>query len=239
MSSFDKIHYYENVIKDPLTLLSLINSTDVDLDEFTSITKWKKWSASNDEYIFGEQKTINPSIDKETNISLIYIYEQIKNAINKSSQIYAKEYNIDLGYLTPLSISKYHVGKHMGSHVDSYGDDRSPILSVVFTSNTLPIEANQVSTPVLFVNGVNINLAGNNSDFANIITDIVSGDFQYRPNLVYNPTAEYRRITLKGNRPLYSLDLNIYFKIITGELIPIRLQSGESCTVKFLFEKII
>jgi len=135
MSSFDKIHYYENVIKDPLTLLSLINSTDVDLDEFTSITKWKKWSASNDEYIFGEQKKINPSIDKETNISLIYIYEQIKNAINKSSQIYAKEYNIDLGYLTPLSISKYHVGKHMGSHVDSYGDDRSPILSVVLYLN--------------------------------------------------------------------------------------------------------
>jgi len=114
----------------------------------------------------------------------------------------------------------------------------SPILSVVFTSNTLPIEANQVSTPVLFVNGININLAGNNSDFANIITDIVSGDNQYRPNLVYNPSAEYRRITLKGNRPLYSLDLNIYFKIITGELVPLRLQSGESVTMKILFEKI-
>jgi hypothetical protein len=114
----------------------------------------------------------------------------------------------------------------------------SPILSVVFTSNTLPIEANQVSTPVIFVNGQNVNLAGNNSDFANIITDIISGDGQYRPNLVYNPTAEYRRITLKGNRPLYSVDINIFYKLITGELQPLRLFSGESLTMKILFERI-
>jgi hypothetical protein len=114
----------------------------------------------------------------------------------------------------------------------------SPILSVVFTSNTLPIEANQVSTPVIFVNGQNINLAGNNSNFANIITDIISGDGNYRPNLVYNPSAEYRRITLRGNRPLYSIDINIYYKVITGELIPLRLFSGESMTMKILFEKI-
>lgn len=132
---FDKIHYYEGVIEDPATLLNLINSTDVDLDDFTSITKWKKWSASNDEYVFGEQKFINSNIDKESNSLLVYINKQINDAIYKSSQIYAKKYNIDLGHLTPLSISKYYVGKHMGSHVDSYGDDRSPILSVVLYLN--------------------------------------------------------------------------------------------------------
>lgn len=114
----------------------------------------------------------------------------------------------------------------------------SPILSVVFTSNTLPVEGNQVSTPVVFSNNQNISLGGNNADFQNIITDIVSED-NYRPNLVYNPSAEYRRISLKGNRPLYSIDLNIYYKIITGELIPLKLLSGESVTVKLLFEKVV
>jgi hypothetical protein len=115
----------------------------------------------------------------------------------------------------------------------------SPILSVVFTSNTLPIEGNQVSTPVVFSNNQNISLGGNNADFQNIITDIVSEDGNYRPNLVYNPSAEYRRISLKGNRPLYSIDLNIYYKLITGELIPLRLLSNESVTVKLLFEKVV
>ena len=114
----------------------------------------------------------------------------------------------------------------------------SPILSVVFTSNTLPIEANQVSTPVVFSNNQNTILGGNNADFQNIITDIVSEDGNYRPNLVYNPSAEYRRISLKGNRPLYSIDLNIYYKIVTGELIPLKLFSGESVTMKILFERI-
>ena len=115
----------------------------------------------------------------------------------------------------------------------------SPILSVVFTSNTLPIEGNQVSTPVVFSNNQNITLGGNNADFQNIITDIVSEDGNYRPFLVYNPSAEYRRISLKGNRPLYSIDLNIYYKIITGELIPLRLLSNESVTLKLVFEKIV
>jgi hypothetical protein len=114
----------------------------------------------------------------------------------------------------------------------------SPILSVVFTSNTLPIVGNQVSTPVVFSDNQNIALGGNNADFQNIITDIVSSDGNYRPNLVYTPSAEFRRISLMGDRPLYSVDINIYYKILTGELIPLRLFSGESVTLKLLFEKI-
>ena len=113
----------------------------------------------------------------------------------------------------------------------------SPILSVVFTSNTLPIESNSVSTPVVFSDNQNITLGGNNSAFENIVTDIVSEDGNYRPNLVYNPSAEYRMISLKGNRPLYSIDLNIYYKITTGELIPLRLFSSESVTVKLMFRR--
>jgi hypothetical protein len=114
----------------------------------------------------------------------------------------------------------------------------SPILSVVFTSNTLPIVGNQVSTPVVFSDNQNIVLGGNNADFQNIITDIVSSDGNYRPNLVYNPSAEFRRISLMGDRPLYSVDINIFYKILTGDLIPLRLFSGESVTMKLLFEKI-
>jgi hypothetical protein len=113
----------------------------------------------------------------------------------------------------------------------------SPILSIVFTSNTLPIEPSQVSTPVVFENNQIISLGGNNSNISNVITDLVSSDGNYRPNVVYNPSAEYRRISLKGNRPLYNLDLNIFYKIRTGELVPFRLYSNSSATLKILFEK--
>ena len=112
----------------------------------------------------------------------------------------------------------------------------SPITALVFTSNTLPIQANQVSTPVVYNNGV-IQLGGNNADFANIITDLVSDTGQYKPNVVYNPTAEYRLITLYGNRPIANIDIQVFWRAKNGSLIPYRINSGEAVTMKIAFLK--
>lgn len=141
LAQYGKIHYYKNVINDPYKLIDLIESTDSYLNENTSITKWKKWSASNDEYIFGEQKWVLDSINNETDDLLLFINKEIKDTINKYSSKYAEEHKIELGYLTPLSISKYYMGKRMGLHVDSYDNDSdgqdkiSPTISVVVYLN--------------------------------------------------------------------------------------------------------
>lgn len=113
----------------------------------------------------------------------------------------------------------------------------SPILGIVFTTNTLPILANQISTPLVYNNNQILDYVGNNSATANIITDLVSDTGTYSPNLVYTPSAEFRRITMFGNAPLVNLDLNIFYKLRNGSLQPFRLQSGGSVTVKILFEK--
>jgi predicted 2-oxoglutarate/Fe(II)-dependent dioxygenase YbiX len=135
ITKFDKIHYYEGVIENPYDLIKEIEETDGLLNSSTSITKWKQWKASDDSYDFGYQKMINPSIIDETNERLISINKIIRNAIVNSSKDYANTHNIDLGYLTPISIAKYSTGKEMGSHVDSYEDGRSPVLSVVLYIN--------------------------------------------------------------------------------------------------------
>jgi predicted 2-oxoglutarate/Fe(II)-dependent dioxygenase YbiX len=135
ITKFDKIHYYEDVIKNPYALIKDIEETDSLLNSSTSITKWKEWKASDDSYDFGYQKIINPSIIDETNERLISINKKVRNAIVNSSKDYANEHNIDLGYLTPISIAKYSTGKEMGSHIDSYDDERSPVLSVVLYIN--------------------------------------------------------------------------------------------------------
>jgi predicted 2-oxoglutarate/Fe(II)-dependent dioxygenase YbiX len=135
ITRFDKIHYYEGVIENPYDLIKEIEETDTLLNSSTSITKWKQWRASDDSYDFGYQKMINPSIIDETNERLISINKIIRNAIVNSSKDYANTHNIDLGYLTPISIAKYSTGKEMGSHVDSYEDGRSPVLSVVLYIN--------------------------------------------------------------------------------------------------------
>lgn len=113
----------------------------------------------------------------------------------------------------------------------------SPIVGLVFTSNTLPIQPNQVSTPVVYNNAQQIVLGGTNSDFANIITDLVSDTGQYKPNLVYNPTSEYRLITLYGNRPLSNIDIQVFWRDKFGKLNPFRLASGEAITIKVAFLK--
>jgi predicted 2-oxoglutarate/Fe(II)-dependent dioxygenase YbiX len=135
ITKFDKIHYYEDVIENPYVLIKDIEETDELLNNTTSITRWKQWKASDDSYDFGYQKIINPSIIDETNERLISINKRVRNAIVNSSKDYANEHNIDLGYLTPISIAKYSTGKEMGSHIDSYDDERSPVLSVVLYIN--------------------------------------------------------------------------------------------------------
>jgi hypothetical protein len=113
----------------------------------------------------------------------------------------------------------------------------SPITAIVFTSNTMPITPNQVSTPLVLFNNQQIGFQGNNADIANIVTDLVSDTGAYRPSLVYTPSAQYRLVTLNGNRPLFNLDLQIFYRLRNGSLVPFRLASGGTVTIKIAFLK--
>lgn len=113
----------------------------------------------------------------------------------------------------------------------------TPIDSIVFISNTLPIVSNQLASPLIFNENQIITGDGNNSKFAQIITDIVTNQQSYKPNILYNPTAEYRMISMTGNRPLTNVDISVYWRNKLGNLFPINLLSGGSCSLKFLFRK--
>tara|TARA_R110002167_G_scaffold99886_7_gene261264 strand:+ start:1836 stop:3002 length:1167 start_codon:yes stop_codon:yes gene_type:complete len=109
-----------------------------------------------------------------------------------------------------------------------------PISSLVFTSNTLPVVATQTSNAVKFVNGIPI-ISGTNASMSNIISDMVSSSGLYRSGITYSPTAEYRRISLMGNRPISNLDIEIYYRLKDGSLVPFRLASGGSVSIKLAF----
>jgi hypothetical protein len=113
----------------------------------------------------------------------------------------------------------------------------SPVTAIVFTSNTMPITPNQVSNPVILSDNQQLGTSTNNANFANIITDLVSETGSYRPSLVYTPSAQYRLVSLNGNTPLYNLDLQIFYRLRNGDLVPFRLASGGSVTVKLAFLK--
>jgi len=116
-------------------------------------------------------------------------------------------------------------------------DTWTPVSSIVFTSNTMPIISNQLSAPLLFNNGQTSSGLGNNANFAQIITDMITNQQVFKPNILYSPSAEYRRIDMTGNLPLSNIDINVYWRNKIGSLIPFTLASGSSATIKFLFER--
>ena len=66
---------------------------------------------------------------------------------------------------------------------------------------------------------------------------MVSSSGLYRSGITYTPSAEFRRVHLYGNRPLSNLDINIYYRLKNGELVPFRMSSGGSVSMKLAFLK--
>jgi len=112
-----------------------------------------------------------------------------------------------------------------------------PVQSVVFTSTLLPVVSNQLSNPIILNNGQNISSNGNNGNFAQVLTDMIADGNNYKPFIYYTPSAEYRLLELIGNSPLYTVDIQIYWKDRRGQLIPFRLIPNGTATIKLLFTK--
>jgi hypothetical protein len=114
----------------------------------------------------------------------------------------------------------------------------NPIASIIFTTSQIPVVPNQISAPLVFNNNQLVSDYNQNNLTSQIITDMVNNDdFSYKPNLLYNPSAEFRRISLTSNRPLNNIDIMVYWKNKRGELKPFYVWSGGSASIKILFEK--
>ena len=117
----------------------------------------------------------------------------------------------------------------------STGNSLSPIQAIVFTSNTLPIQPTNISPPVIISNNQIATTPSNNAATANVITDIVTNSGIYAPSVLYTPSAQYRLISLYGSSPLTNIDIQIYYRLRDGSLIPFHLSSGSSVSIKLGF----
>lgn len=112
----------------------------------------------------------------------------------------------------------------------------TPVQSIVFTTQNIPVVSNHLSAPIIF-NDNSLVSSGNNSNFANVITDMSTNEMVYKPNLIYVPSAEFRRIDLRTNQHINTVDISCYWKDKQGVLHPFTLMSGASASIKFCFEK--
>ena len=113
----------------------------------------------------------------------------------------------------------------------------NPISSIVFTSNTLPVVATNVSTPSSLGN---LSSNGNNQNLANIITDFevgIDANNSYRNSILYSPQSEYRLFSMNSSQPLNSIDISVWWKDKYGFLSPFKLGPGSFANIKLLFRK--
>ena len=112
----------------------------------------------------------------------------------------------------------------------------TPITSLVFTSQTLPVVSTNVSTPAIYINGSVFNQNGS-SNVSNIVSDFVADSGNYRDSLEYLPSAQYRYLSLLGNKPVNTIDFQVFYKDRLGSLSPVYLGSGCTATIKVLFTR--
>jgi hypothetical protein len=117
----------------------------------------------------------------------------------------------------------------------------NPVASIVFCSSLIPIIPTNTSPPVQFGdNSTNFRSGGANNNLTNILTDFeisITETNQYRPTITYSVSGEYRLIDMNSVQNLNKLDLLVFWKSQTGDLVPLRLQPGCAAHIKLLFRR--
>jgi len=120
----------------------------------------------------------------------------------------------------------------------------SPILSLVFLSNHIPISFTQDTPPMVIDSSSSTNSImsmGNISSASNIMTDfVVDWDelTSYNGVIQYSPVGEYRLIDLIGNGDdLKQIQFSVYWKDESNNLHQVYLNGGNNCTMKVMFRK--
>jgi hypothetical protein len=111
----------------------------------------------------------------------------------------------------------------------------SPISTITFTSNLLPVFPVINSKVQIYKNG---DLIDDSTDynFSNTITDFIANNSEFLPFIQYSPSI-YRYISLKENQSIRSIDISVsWMNKHTGELIPLYLAPGSSASCKLYFK---
>lgn len=192
----------------------------------------------------GYANSLNNPIKMYMNGPLYQLFSSFQAQINGYTNITnGKNYQIIIDNFDGSSITPFPSLNPLFNAINVYQEYATvsnwcPIVSLCFLSYVLPIVNEQISAPLIFNNGQTALVnTGNNSAIASIITDFAAGDNKYKPFLTYTPTSEFRRIQLTGNSPLRKIDLAVFWRTRLGDLVPMRIASGGTITIKLLFER--
>lgn len=112
----------------------------------------------------------------------------------------------------------------------------SPVQSIIFTSNTLPINQTNILPAVVLLEGQNVGPNESISNVQNIITSFQSPNNLYRPSITYEPSV-YRFISLNGNQQLKIFNIQCYWQGWDGSINNFLLASQQNFGLLLMFKK--
>ena len=111
----------------------------------------------------------------------------------------------------------------------------SPVESIVFTSSTIPVNSSIISANHSYEQGIETT-EGSTNTIEMELSEFRAG--QPKAGVIYEPKV-LRWLNMKDQAELRLINLQVYYRFkYTGELIPIRINSGGSFSCKFCFRKI-
>jgi len=120
----------------------------------------------------------------------------------------------------------------------------TPVDALVITTSQLPINAEQVTPPSLVgVSDTGFNRGVSEAAFQPILLDVtlpeVKGAEDWRRNFIYEPTGEYRMVSMTAqSTPISAIDLIGWWRNrLDDSLYPLRLTNGSSLSVKLMFRR--
>jgi hypothetical protein len=230
--------------------------------DLTTKAPYLTWNPTNnlftlyaDTYGFGGDDRTSAGSAKDENVKLFFnantmglftnfnnVYRNLPNGLTNEIKVYSilNQNTYQAKSLTGVTGTLYWV---MVQDYPSVGTLWSPISSLVFISNMLPLLNEQTGEPVLFGESNTGDVNGRSqAAFTPIVTDIsLPTDYAhaYREQITYNPTAEYRMVSFQcSKQPINAIDIQVYWKCTyDGQLRPVQLFNGSSIELKILFRR--
>jgi len=118
----------------------------------------------------------------------------------------------------------------------------SPVDSIVFVSNLLPLVFENVGDPIKFGEGNDNSLNTDQGNFAPIITDIAltnQNAHDYREFILYSPLAEYRLLSFQRSKTvIQNIDIQVFWRNrLDNKLYPLQMFNGSSVSIKMMFRR--